>query len=136
MADQRALPLINGLQSTLTSAGNRLMEEIRLVVTLNIPKRVILAEQIGIKEGHLTDALHRNGKHFAAQWLPHVCLHDREHKIASLIAGWQSCRIIEKQPLTDAEYRACLEAALRRAGAVGEALRVDAFKHREVEEEP
>jgi hypothetical protein len=121
------LPLINGLQASYASAGKSLLLTINRVISETCPKRVVIAEEIGINEQHLSDAINQRGKHFAVCWLPAVVRRDREHRIASLIAGWQSCSVIEKEPLTDAEYRARIEAALRRAGAAGAAIRRDAL---------
>lgn len=127
MTKTPALPLVNGLQATYESAGKALLLTLGRVISETCPKRIVLAEEIGICEQHLSDALNSRGKHFSVTWLPAVVRRDREHRLASLIAGWQSCSVIEKEPLTDAEYRQRVEAALRRAGPAGEAIRRDAL---------
>jgi hypothetical protein len=126
--EQKPLPLINGLQAAYSRAGERLLDEVERVIQLHVPKRLVLAEDIGIKEQHLSDALKSNGKHFALTWLPAVARYDRDHRLARMVASWHGLVVHEREPLTDAEYRNRLEAALRRAGAAGEAIRKDALE--------
>lgn len=127
MAEQRGLPLINGLQASYARAGQKLLDDVERVITLHVPKRLVIAEDIGITEQHLSDALKGNGKHFALRWLPAVARYDHEHRLARTVASWHGLEVHEREPLTDAEWRKRVEAALRRAGAAGAAIRKEAL---------
>lgn len=127
MPEQRGLPLINGLQASFARAGVRLLDDVERVIMLHIPKRLVLAEDIGITEQHLSDALKGNGKHFALKWLPAVARYDREHRIAKTVAGWHGLEVHERQPLSDSEKLARLRLELRAGGADVEGLERRAY---------
>jgi len=131
MAEQRGLPLINGLQASYARAGQKLLEDVERVLMLHVPKRLIIAEDIGITEQHLSDALKGNGKHFALKWLPAVARYDQEHRLARTIAGWHGLEVREREPLTDSEKLARLRLQLRASGADVEAIERRAYAEEE-----
>lgn len=128
MPKQDPLPLINGLQASYATAGKRLLTTIREVIALHVPKRIVLAEDIGIKEQHLSDALNENGKHFAVQWLPAVCRYDREHRVAAEVGSWHGLKVVEREPISDGEWRARVSRVLDRMNGVGAAVLREAME--------
>jgi hypothetical protein len=52
--EQTGLPLINGLQASYKRAGSELLRVIKTVVVVGPPKRIVLAEDLGIREQHLS----------------------------------------------------------------------------------
>lgn len=117
MGEQGKLNLVGGLQAGYRTAGNELLADIRLVVQTFVPKRFILAEDLGVKESHLSEALNGNGKNFDVRWLPGVSRYDRSHVIATRVAGWKGLKVIEPDPLTPEEKLTLLRAELARGGA-------------------
>lgn len=101
---------------------------IKKVITVNGPtKRIVLAEELGIREQHLSDALNGNGKNFDVRWLPGAVRYDREHEVAGVIAAWQDCKVVERAPLSAQQKLDRLRTELRENGADVEALEERAY---------
>lgn len=105
---------------------------IKKVIAVHGPqKRIMLAEELKVREQHLSDALNGNGKNFSVRWLPAVVRYDRQHEIAGLIAAWQDCKVVERAPLSEKQKLELLRAELRASGADVDALEERAYSRGE-----
>lgn len=123
----KQLPLSESLKALFADEGRRLLAVTRSVILTEMKQSDDFADLVGVKPSQMSSALNGNGYHFALTWLPAALHIDRRRRIIEHEAKLIDCCIIEAE-LTDAAYRQKMEAALRRAGAAGEAIRRDALE--------
>ena len=123
----KQLPLTASLSAVFKSEGEKLLATVRDVLGHEVKQADDFARTIGVSPSQLSSALNGNGHNFSVKWLPAALHVDSRRKILSHQAALVGCRILENE-LTDAEYRVRMEAALRRAGAAGEAIRREAME--------
>lgn len=123
----KQLPLAESVQGLIKEQGRKLLLTAREVIAVEGKQSDDFARLIGVKPSQLSSALNGNGHHFDLRWSPGLLFIDRRRRFLSHQAALAGCRVIENE-VTDAEYRARMEAALRRAGPAGDAIRRDALE--------
>lgn len=123
----KQIPLTESVKLIFQREGDALLTTVREVVLASgVKQSDDLALTLGVKPSQLSSALNGKGYNFDVRWLPGVLHIDQHHRLLMQLAGLVDCRV-EEAAISDAEYRRRMEAACRRAGPVGEALRRDAL---------
>lgn len=123
----KQLPISESVRHLLREQGKKLLFTARSVILEEVKQSDDFAQLVGVKPGQMSAALNDNGYHFGLTWVPGLLYVDKRHRFLVHQAKLSGCRVLEDE-LTDAEYRARMDAALRRAGAAGEAIRRDALE--------
>lgn len=126
MASPKQLPLTASVKALFATQGEKLLAVTRDAILSEVKLADDFAELVDVVPSQLSSALKGNGYAFNLKWLPAALYVDKRRRILSHQAALVDCRVVEAE-LTDADYRKGMEAALRRAGPAGEAIRRDAF---------
>lgn len=123
----KQLPLTASVKELFSQQGDKLLATVRSTILDEVKLADDFAELVSVVPSQLSSALKGNGYAFNLKWLPAALYIDKRRKIPAHIASLVDCRLMENE-LTDAEYRARMERALRRAGAAGDAIRHEALE--------
>lgn len=125
MARQPSLPL--GKVKEAPAVPPDLLTIIRGILQKYGPrKQSLVAKQVGISEGHFSEALNGGPRHFAIEWLEHVKPFDFEQEIPGYFAGKYGLELRPPRRRSDSERLRRLLHVLHKHAAIGDAIEAEA----------
>ena len=114
---QQSLPLSTSLRAVFAHEGDLLLSVVREVIQSEVKQADDFAVTVDASPSHLSMALNGNGRNFDLRWLPAVLHVDRRRRVVEHVAALIDCKVVEREPLTDAAKLKLLRAELERGGA-------------------